>query len=64
MYQTELSYGREEPLPEYFWIIREARYWGVSPMEIREWPMEWIWRSRLVQEAEAEARRQQQGGQR
>lgn len=47
--------GLQEPLPEFVSIVQEARYWNVSPMEILEWPIEWITNGRIVREAEGKA---------
>ena len=45
----------QQPLPEFVAIVQEARYWGVSPMEIMEWPIEWVTNGQIVREAENKA---------
>lgn len=49
--------GLQEPLPGFVDIVHEARYWNVSPMEILEWPIEWVINGRIVREAEGKAQR-------
>lgn len=57
IYEQELMEGRGRPIPGYVSIVQEARYWNVSPMEIMEWPMEWVRKGQIVREAEALAQR-------
>lgn len=44
--------GRATPLPDYVAIVLDAKYWGVSPMEILEWPLKWVESGRIMREAE------------
>lgn len=53
--------GLQKPLPdevnEAIAIIDDAKWWGVSPMEIMEWPIEWITKGRIVRAAQAKAQK-------
>lgn len=51
--------GRATPLPDYVSIAIDAKHWGVTPMEIREWPLYWVEVGRIMREAESIAQSKQ-----
>jgi len=50
-------------MPDWYTLIKAARYLGVAPWELAEQPTEWVAWAYACQSAEAEAQpRQQVGG--
>ncbi len=60
IHETNVRLGLESPLPDFLQVIDDAKYWGVSPMEIQEWPMEWVTNGRIMRKAERLAREAQE----
>lgn len=55
IYEVELRDGRATPLPDYVNIVEDAQYWGISPMEAKQWPLYWIEAGRIMRQAKSRA---------
>lgn len=55
MFEVEAREGRERPIPDYVDVVLDAKYWGLTPMEMLDMPLEWAEAGRIVREAQYEA---------